>query len=204
MTIQTLRRLPIYLNYLKTLPSLGIEYISATAIGQSLELNDVQVRKDLACISSEGRPKVGYPVLKLINDIEKYLGYQNADSAIVVGAGNLGKALMSYKCFEQYGLKIEAAFDCDKSLWGKSVQGKLIFPMDKMRDLCNRMKINIGIITVNKESAQEVCNQLIDCGIQAIWNFAPVHLKVPDNIIVQNENMDVSLSILSKHLSEKC
>ena len=203
MTIQMLQRLPMYLNYLKTLQGSKVENISATAIGESLGLNDVQVRKDLALVSSNGRPKIGYPIHKLIYDIEKYLGYHNTDSAIIVGAGNLGKALMAYKGFDQYGLKIEAAFDKDESLWGDSIDDKKIFSMSKLKDLCKRMKINIGIITVGKESAQEVCDQLIESDIQAIWNFAPVHLKVPNGILVQNENMDIALTVLSKHLSQK-
>ncbi|SBW08906.1 Redox-sensing transcriptional repressor rex [uncultured Eubacteriales bacterium] len=199
---QTLLRLPQYLNYLKTLPS-GTEYISATSLAQALSLGDVQVRKDLAAVSDRGRPKVGYETSGLIYDIESFLGYDNADSAVLVGAGNLGRALLSYEGFSTYGLDIVAGFDADRSKQGVTENGKRIFPLSRLGELCQRVKIKLGIIAVPAAAAQSVCDTMIAAGVLAIWNFAPVHLTVPEGILVHNENMAVSLAVLSKHLADK-
>ena len=166
-------------------------------------LNDVVVRKDLAAVSSLGRPKVGYIRLELIQELERFLGYDNTQDAILVGAGKLGQALLSYSGFPQYGLNILAAFDSDPALVGAQVAGKRILSVEKMGGLCRRVGVHIGIITVPGEHAQQVCDQLIDSGILAVWNFANAHLNVPEGILVQNENMAVSLALLSNHLKER-
>ncbi len=199
---QTLQRLPAYLNFLRTPPSEPGKYVSATAIAEALRLNDVVVRKDLAAVSSLGRPKVGYVRLELMKELEKFLGYDNSQDAVLVGAGKLGQALLSYSGFPQYGLNILAGFDADPRLAETQVAGKKILSMEKLPDLCRRVGVHIGIITVPGAYAQEVCDQLIDSGILAVWNFANVHLRVPEGILVQNENMAVSLALLSNHLKE--
>jgi len=203
VSLQTLQRLPTYLHYLKSLHKEDYPYISATNLADALNLNDVQVRKDLAQISSGGKPKIGYNKANLIFDLEQYLGYNKTDSAVIVGAGNLGKALLTYSGFAEYGLEIVAAFDKDESLIGTNVHGKQIFSLDKLPNLCERLNVKIGIITVPAPHAQEVCDKMTACGICAIWNFAPAHLTVPNNVLVQNENMAASLAILTKHLSSK-
>ncbi len=203
VSLQTLKRLPLFLNYLKSLPEDGVSNISATTIANALGLNDVQVRKDLALVSTGGRPRIGYVTQKLINDIEQFLGYDDVNTAVIIGAGNLGRALLFYDGFPKYGFNIVAAFDVDPSAVGTAVNGKRILPADKLGDLCTRMKIRIGIITVPETEAQAVCDTLVESGVLAIWNFAPVHLKVPGHILLQNENMACSLAVLSKHLTDQ-
>ncbi|MGF7141780.1 redox-sensing transcriptional repressor [Anaerotaenia torta] len=203
---QALRRLPVYLRLLKALPEAGETggaNISATMIAHELKLNDVQVRKDLALVSQGGRPRTGYEIKRLIADIEHCLGYDNADSAVIVGAGNLGLALLSYEGFEEYGLDIVAAFDRRESRLGSVRSGKQIYALEKLPGLCSRMKINIGIITVEAEEAQSTCDLLVESGVSAVWNFAPVHLTVPEHVLVQNENLAGSLAVLSKQLAKK-
>ena len=195
----TLQRLPLYLNYLKSLPDTVIN-ISATAIAEELRLNDVQVRKDLACVSTSGKPKIGYNTEDLIRELVAFLGYDNNNNAVIVGAGKLGRALMGYTGFKEYGLNILLAFDQNPDVVNEQ---ELILPIFRLKEICGRMKIKIGIITVPAASAQEVCDPLVESGVLAIWNFAPVHLKVPDGILVQNENMAASLAVLSNHLSEQ-
>lgn len=199
---QTLSRLPAYLHYLRGLEGEG-RYVSATAVAEALGLNDVVVRKDLASVSSLGRPKVGYARRELIGELEHFLGYDNTQDAILVGAGKLGKALMSYDVFPQYGLNIVAGFDTDPRVYGTEEGGKKILPMEKLPGLCRRLGVRIGIITVPGPQAQQVCAQLIESGLLAVWNFANVHLSVPEGVLVQNENMAVSLAILSNHLKER-
>lgn len=199
----TVKRLPVYLSYLKNMPENSPVHISATALAAALGMGEVQVRKDLALISDGGRPKIGYLREGLIRDIEDFLGYDNTNDAVLVGAGKLGRALLGYGGFAEYGLNIVAAFDSDDALIGTSKSGKPIMHMSRLDEFCKQHKIRIGIITVPSEYAQSVCDRLISNGIQAIWNFAPKHLDVPDNILVQTENMAASLALLSKHLSEQ-
>jgi redox-sensing transcriptional repressor len=203
ISAQTLKRLPVYLDLLNSLPADKYTFISATTIAEALRLNDVQVRKDLALISSGGRPKIGYQTKNLIYDIEKFLGYDNVDSAVLAGAGSLGRALLSYDGFSKYGLDIVAAFDVDETIIDTTINGKQVLSSDKLNTLCSRMKVRIGIITVPAPYAQEICDQMVKSGILAIWNFTTVTLKVPDTILVQNEDIAFSLAKLSKNLSNR-
>lgn len=200
---QLLNRLPLYLNYLKDFADRE-GYISAPLIANAMKLNEVQVRKDLAAVSSSGgKPKTGFAAGQLIRDIEKFLGYDNVNEAVIAGTGHLGSALLSYKGFDEYGLKILMGFDLKDELVGTSIAGKQVLHIDKLEDVCKRLKIHIGIITVPASFAQEVCDRMVAGGILAVWNFAPVHLTVPDHVVIQNENMAASLVVLSKHLAEK-
>ena len=194
-----LKRLPGYLAYLKNMPENAPANISATALANALGMGEVQVRKDLAMVSDGGRPKIGYLRESLIDDIEQFLGYDNTTDAVLIGAGKLGQALMGYKGFDEYGLNILAAFDAAPAM-DRTEEGKPIYGIDKLAQFCRVNKVLMGIITVPAESAQAVADQLIAGGIKAIWNFAPVHLDVPSNILVQNENMATSLAVLSVHL----
>ena len=194
-----LKRLPGYLNYLRSLPEGTAVYISATALANALGMGEVQVRKDLAMVSDGGRPKVGYLRENLIEDIEQFLGYDNTTDAVLIGAGKLGQALLGYGGFDAYGLNILAAFDA-APFAETTAEGKPIYPMEQLDSFCKANKVLMGIITVPADHAQTVCDQLIGCGIKAVWNFAPTHLEVPANILVQNENMATSLAVLSMHL----
>ena len=194
-----LKRLPGYLAYLKNMPETAPAHISATALANALGMGEVQVRKDLAMVSDGGRPKIGYLRESLIDDIEQFLGYDNTTDAVLIGAGKLGQALMAYKGFDDYGLNILAAFDVVPAR-EQTDEGKPIYHIDKLTQFCRTNKVLMGIITVPAESAQAVSDLLIAGGIKAIWNFAPTHLDVPCNILVQNENMATSLAVLSVHL----
>ena len=194
-----LKRLPGYLAYLKSIPDSASPYISATSLANALGMGEVQVRKDLAMVSDGGRPKIGYQRLSLIDDIEQFLGYDNTTDAVLIGAGKLGQALLGYSGFDAYGLNILAAFDANPTAT-QSDDGHPILHIDQLQSFCRANKVLMGIITVPAVHAQEVCDQLIACGIKAVWNFAPTHLEVPGNILVQNENMATSLAVLSMHL----
>ena len=194
-----LKRLPGYLAYLKSVPDTASPNISATALANALGMGEVQVRKDLAMVSDGGRPKIGYLRESLIEDIEQFLGYDNTTDAVLIGAGKLGLALMGYKGFQEYGLNILAAFDRDPRV-EHTDEGKPVYHIDRLESFCRENKILMGIITVPGDAAQEVCDKLIACGIKAVWTFAPAHLEVPGNILVQYENMATSLAVLSMHL----
>jgi len=194
-----LSRLPGYLDYLKSLPEEAGANISARTLAEALGLGDVLVRKDLAQVSDGGRCKTGHQRDVLIRDIEAFLDYSNISNAVLVGAGKLGQALLCYGGFEDYGMEVLAGFDTQPGR-KKAEFPRPIYPMSKLKSFCQSHNVHIGIITVPAEHAQQVCDQLIGCGIKAIWNFAPVHLDVPEHILVQSENMANSLAVLSMHL----
>lgn len=196
-----LSRLPEYLNYVKSLPE-GTEHISATKIAEALGLGDVMVRKDLAKVSSGARRKLGYVREKLICDMESFLDINTSTGAVVIGAGKLGQALLDYSGFEETGLDILAGFD-ERPSAKKSDKGKPVFSMEKLEPFCISHDVRIGIIAVPSASAQAVCDRLVACGIHAIWNFAPVHLSLPEEIVVQNENLAVSLTALRLQMRSK-
>jgi len=193
-----LKRLPVYLNHLKSLPDSN-ETISATAIANALGLGHVLVRKDLAKISCEGRRRTGRSRTELIQDIEKYLDYTSATTTVVVGAGPLGQALLDYGGFEASGLNVMACFDANP-MTKQSVTGKSIYSLSRLESFCKCYDVRIGIIAVPAENAQTVCDGLVACGIQAIWNFAPISLNVPKNVVLQSENFAVSISTLRMQL----
>ena len=195
----TLGRLPSYLEYLRNLPPDTVPYISATAIAKHLVLGEVQVRKDLAAVSGAGKPKLGYVTAELVEKLEECLGCNQVTSAVLVGAGKLGRALLQYDEFEKYGVKISAAFDSNEraiSLGSKTE----ILPMNQFEYFCKTKNIKLGIITVGEGSAQAVCDQMVKSGITAIWNFAPCKLKVPIGVLLQNENLALSLAHLNNQL----
>ncbi|MGN1135664.1 MAG: redox-sensing transcriptional repressor Rex [Oscillospiraceae bacterium] len=194
----TLGRIPIYLRYLRDLPDEIDSTISATKIARGVFLGEVQVRKDLALISGRGKPRVGYERDKLICDLENCLGFEKMTNAVLVGAGKLGRALLDYDGFEEFGVKIVAGFDCDNSILQIS-KSKSILPIKEIEAYCADHDIKIGIITVGQGSAQEVCDRLVACGVKAIWNFAPCTLRVPPNVLLKHEELALSLA----HLNSK-
>jgi redox-sensing transcriptional repressor len=200
-SIAVLHRLPIYLTYLKNLSHGPSEHISATTIASALRMGDVQVRKDLALVSGEGRPKIGYETAGLITALQRFLGYDAIDEAVIVGAGRLGKALLGYDGFHAYGLNIVAAFDAEPS--SETDGGKRVYPIADFAPICKSLGVRIGVITVPAQEAQQVCDMMVENGFLAIWNFAPVHLNAPENVLVQTENMAASLAMLSGHLSKR-
>ncbi|MBU1107774.1 MAG: redox-sensing transcriptional repressor Rex [Candidatus Riflebacteria bacterium] len=196
----TLKRLPRYYNYLKGLLNKGREVVSCTHIGKDLDLDPPQIRKDLAYTGIRGIPKVGYQVEVLLNSIEEFFGWNSCDEAFLVGAGNIGRALINYQGFQRYGFRIVAAFDNSPEIVGKRIDKIEVLPLAKLTNLCLRMNVKIGVITTPDHAAQEVADMMIAGGIKGIWNFAPAEIKTPEGVIVQSENLAAGLSMLSKKL----
>lgn len=191
----TLSRLPEYLQFLCS-PEMKATFVSATMIAKALRLGEVQVRKDLSSVSDGGKPKIGYERLKLIENLESALGFTRTSFAVIVGAGKLGKALLEFDGFVSPAPEIIAAFDT-LSDSNTDTGSKPVLPMEQFHDYCLQHDVHIGIITVPVEQAQKVCDNMVDAGITAIWNFAPVKLHVPQNVIVQQENLVLSLAHLN-------
>ena len=198
----TLGRLPQYLQYLKNLPEEKGATISATTIARELSLGEVQVRKDLAALSGAGRPKVGYERATLIEDLARHLGGKRLTSAILVGAGKLGRALLDYDGFEEFGIKIVAGFDCNEQAFRLGKNAKPILPIRELGAYCSSYEVQLGIITVGGGSAQEVCDRLVASGIKAIWNFAPCALQIPQGVLLKQENLALSLAHLNNQIGK--
>lgn len=199
----SLRRLPQYHHYLVDLAAKGITQVNCSMIGRDLSCVPVQVRKDLQYTGIIGKPKTGYSVAELILSIETFLGWNNVNEAFLVGAGNLGTALLGHERFSKFGLRIVAAFDTDPAKVGQWIHEKAVLPLDELADLARRMSIHLGIITAPAEVAQTVADEMVKAGILAIWNFAPVRLKVPEEIFVHNEDLYSSLASLSWKLAKR-
>ncbi|MGK9368230.1 redox-sensing transcriptional repressor Rex [Melioribacter sp. Ez-97] len=198
----TLKRLPRYIDILRNLQVKGEEYVSSSYIASVLDLDPIQVRKDLSITGIVGKPKLGFEVTELLQSLLNALNWNNKNEAFLVGAGSLGSALLGYKGFKEYGLEIVAAFDNDPKKIGKSINGIKILPVKKVTEMAKRMHIHLGIITAPAEAAQNIADMMIEGGIIGIWNFAPVHLKTPGNIIVENAQLSQSLAVLTHKLSK--
>ncbi len=203
-SLASVQRLPNYLRYLKELQDEGVEYASAPMIADKMGVTSVLVKKDLLpVIQSQGKPKLGYQVKTLIDDINQFLGYDNTKDAIIVGVGSLGKALVGYEGFKAYGLNICAGFDVNPEITNTEIRGVKILPVSKLINLVERLHVHIGIITVPKEYAQEIADMMVRAGIIAIWNWAPAHINVPENVAVKNEDIASSLAILTNQMKDK-
>ena len=195
----TMNRLPLYYNFIIERQRENMQNVSSTMIAKSLKLNNIQVRKDLASISSvPGKPRVGFDVQTILNDLERVLGCKNLDEVILVGVGRLGRTLLNYNGFNKYNLDIVASFDVDNDKVGAVINGKPILGIETVKSFVEEHNTKIGIITVPGDAAQKVCDMLVDAGIKAIWNFAPVHLELPDGIIIKHENLAASLALLTQ------
>ena len=197
-----LLRMPAYLVLLNKLKNTGLEFVSTQTIADCLKTNNEKVRKDIAAVSSEdGIPNKGRRISTLIDDIELILGYKTQNKAILIGVGNLGKAILKFKGFENYGLEIVAGFDTNPQVIGKEIKGHIIEDFNLLdKSAVSKYNASIAILCVPEDQAQEVANKLINCGISGIWNFAAPSIIVPQNVLVSNVNIAASLSALSHEL----
>ena len=192
----TVSRMPSYLRYLKGEAGKGVQYVSSAAVAKDMGISAVGVRKDLALVSSRpGKPRFGFEVQQLIEDIEKFLGYHRWTNAVIIGAGGLGRAILAYEGFENYGIHVIAAFDASPAKVG-AVGGRPVYPMDRLPDIAARNGVRVAILTVPRSAAQASCDEIVKVGITAILNFAPVYLHVPDGVTVRYEDLAVSLAAL--------
>ncbi len=191
-----MKRLPAYLTLLKGMPGEDCN-ISATAIANALGLGDVQVRKDLAKISEAGRRRTGRSRDQLIRDIEQHLNFAASADAVMVGPSMVAQALMEQCNLEEAGLQMVACFDPFSSSQAAELP---VYPITRLVSFCRHRDVRIGIIAVPADKAQLVCDELVAGGIQGIWNFSPLNLKVPQDVVVQNENFAVSISALRVQL----
>lgn len=200
VSVQTIQRLPRYYQYISYLRKQGVKYVSSLRLSQQTYVEATQVRKDLTSIGHSGKPKVGYEIPLLMATIEDYLGLRDIEDAVLVGVGHLGTAIVQYSGFVNYGLRIKAVFDADPVKIGTHIQGRVIQDYANVEQYVEDNKIMIGILTLPAAGAQEAANRLVEAGIKAIWNFAPINLTVPNDVIIKNENLAFGLAILKHRL----
>lgn len=194
-------RLPRYFRYLGELKDAGIERISSQDLSKLMKVTASQIRQDFNNFGGFGQQGYGYNVEHLYNEVGKILGLDQQHHFIIVGAGNLGRALGNYINFERRGFIFCGIFDQNPDLIGKEIRGIKIMPMTKMEEFIHENDIDIAVLTIPKSGAVAVAEKLVKNGIKAIWNFAHVDLNVPEGIQVENVHLSDSLMKLSYNLS---
>lgn len=197
------RRLPLYLRYLSSLQQKRFQTVSSQTLGSVLDLNPAQIRKDLAYFGAFGRKGVGYEVDYLVKKIKQILKLDREINIVLVGAGNLGHAIGNYKVYLRENLKIVAVFDADRSKIGKTIAGVKIQPIEELPETVKRTRARMGLITVPAQAAQDVADRLTEAGIEAILNFAPVHIKTDPNVKVLQMDLTTELQRLAYYLKEE-
>ena len=201
--LPTIKRIPVYVSVLEKRLKEGKETVSTTDFAAALALKPVQVRKDLAFAGAEGKPRIGYRTEELLETLHRFVGWNNLSEAVLVGAGALGTAILGYKGFDRFGLKIKAAFDIDESKCGATVHDKPVYPIRDLKQYVKKNGIIMGILTVSENGAQPAADALVEAGIQGIWNFSPAQIDVPDSIFVQQEDLAAGLAVLAVRIKER-
>ncbi len=197
----TLRRLPWYLSNIKLLKQKGYRYVSSTQISKEINIDASQIAKDLSYVDISGRTRVGYEIDTLIAVLEDFLGFTNLHKAFLFGVGSLGGALLHDSGLRHFGLEIVAAFDVDPLLVGTTLNGIPIFHSDDFLKKMQEYDVNIGVLTVPIEIAQQITDYMVEGGIKAVWNFTPFRIRVPEHIVVQNTSLYAHLAVMFNRLN---
>lgn len=197
----TLRRLPWYLSNIKLMKDKGEQYVSSTQISKDINIDASQIAKDLSYVNISGRTRVGYNIDALIEVLESFLGFTNMHKAFLFGVGSLGAALLRDSGLHHFGLEIVAAFDVNPELVGKDLNGIPIYHSDDFEAKMKEYDVNIGVLTVPINIAQEITDKMVDGGIKAVWNFTPFRIRVPENIVVQNTSLYAHLAVMFNRLN---
>lgn len=199
----TIDRLPLYYRTLRLAQDDGMDIISSDELGRRLELTPEQIRKDLALFGQFGKKGVGYYVNELKFNVGKILGLDNHWNIAIVGIGHLGVALANHQNFIALGFNLVALFDNDPNIIGKKINHVKVRDIDELPKIAKALNIDIGVIAVPAQFAQEVADKLIKAKIKGIWNFAPVKMKIPEDVKLVNEDLSVGLSRLSNYITGK-
>ncbi|MBD5175679.1 MAG: redox-sensing transcriptional repressor Rex [Bacteroidales bacterium] len=197
----TLRRLPWYLAFVQMLKGRKVEYISTTRIAEELDVDPSQIAKDLSFLGIRGKTRIGYQVEALEAKLRDYLGFDRRHCAIMAGAGSLGAALIADSGLQRYGLNIVAGVDINPDIVGTEISGVHIYAQSEVPELVKKLGVKIGIIAVPVEAAQEVADYLSAAGVQAIWNFTPSRIRVPEGVVISNTSIYSHLAVMYNRLS---
>ena len=198
----TLRRLPWYLSNVKLMRERGETYVSSTQISKEINIDASQIAKDLSYVAITGRTRVWYNIDLLILVLEDFLGFTCIHRAYLFGVGSLGGALLRDTGLKQFGLEIVGAFDVNPELVGTEINGIPISHTDEAEQRVKESGVNIGVLTVPINIAQEVTDRMVEAGMKAIWNFTPFRIRVPEKIVVQNTSLYAHLAVMFNRLDE--
>ncbi len=198
-----LQRLPLYLRVLREMAGAGQGYASGAALAVALGFDPIVVRKDLARTGVRGTPRVGFPITQLLPALERLTGADAEMTAVLAGVGKLGSALLSYPGFRRQGLFIAAGFDAAPERCNLILSGTPVFPVSTLTETAQRLGADLGILTVPADRAQRVAEQMVAGGIRALWNFTPAQLELPDDVLVQREDLAVSVAVLLHRIRER-
>lgn len=196
----TLNRLPWYLAYVSMLKSRGVEYVSSTAISREIGVDSSQIAKDLSFLNIRGKTRIGYEVVTLERELSDFLGFTRGHNAVMIGVGSLGAALIADSGLERYGLHIVAGFDINPDIVGEKLCGVPIYHIEDLNERCECLGIDIGIIAVPVEYAQEVADQLVGAGVKCLWNFTPARIRTWEGIVIQNTSIYAHLAVMYNRL----
>lgn len=197
------RRLPMYYRHLRELEKTGVVRISSQELGERMNLTASQIRQDINCFGGFGQQGYGYHVSNLKHHIAEILGLLKQYHVIIIGAGNIGRAVANYAGFQKEGFEVQAIFDASPALVGIDVHGTLVQPIEKLESWLQAHEVDIAVLSVPKSCAQETADMLVNGGVRAIWNFAPVDLQLPEGVAINNVHLSDSLHILSYRMNEK-
>ncbi len=193
-------RLPLYARALAALESQGRFVVSSKELGEAVAVSDAQIRKDLAYFGRFGKQGRGYDVQKLLDELRRILGLNRQWRMTLVGTGRLGRAILGYEGFSPQGFRIVHAFDSDVGMIGKDVGGLTVHSTEDIEKLLAEDPVDIGIVAVPAETAQNVIDRLVKCGIRAILNYTPVTAHVPDDVQMKRIDPVLSLQGMTYHL----
>ncbi|WP_454055564.1 redox-sensing transcriptional repressor Rex [Clostridium sp. Marseille-Q7071] len=202
ISMAVIKRMPKYYRYLKELANNDVDRISSKELSEKIGFTASQIRQDLNCFGDFGQQGYGYNVKELLSQIGLILGLDKQYNTIIVGAGNIGQAIANYTYFQKMSFDLKAIFDINPKLIGLKIRDVAIEDIDDLQSYIKEHAIDIAIICVPKDRAQGVCDIITTSGIKGIWNFAPIDLKVPDDVIVENVHLSESLMTLSYLLNE--
>jgi len=203
VSIAVIRRLPRYYRYLSDLLKMDITRISSKELSARMGITASQIRQDLNCFGGFGQQGYGYNVEYLYNEIGKILGVNKSFTTIIIGAGNMGQALANYGNFEKRGFKLVGIFDVNPKVSGKKIKNIEIMHIDKIEGFLKENKVDIAILTVPHEHTPEVADRVARLGIKGLWNFSPMDLKLPYDVVIENVHLSDSLMVLGYRLIEK-
>lgn len=198
-----IKRLPRYYRYLGDLLKNDVVRISSKELSQKMNVTASQIRQDLNNFGGFGQQRYGYNVEYLYNEMGKILGLDKTNNIIILGAGNLGQALANNQEFDSNGFKIIGLFDVNPRLIGMTVRGVEVYDIDMLEDFLSKNEAMIAALTLPRSKASKMARELVDLGIKAFWNFAPVDLSLPGDIIVENVHLSESIMTLSYRIHSK-
>lgn len=203
ISMAVIKRLPKYQRYLREMLNNDVDRISSKELSEKIGFTASQIRQDLNCFGDFGQQGYGYNIRDLYNEISSILGLNRVYKEVIIGAGNIGQAIANYTRFDKLGFSLEAIFDANPKLIGLRIRDVEIQDIDQLSNFLKNNHIDIGVICVPRINAQKVCDMLVEGGVKGIWNFAPVDLVVPEDVIVENVHLSESILTLTYLLNER-